>query len=218
MNCFYERLGKNIDRIKTNMIAGEELSNAFSSSATNLARRDQAKCVRNLKSRVLAEVKWLLDTEISAESGFTKGNLLSVPLSFAIGGLAGMLLHHENPVETGISTAHKVLNKRLPFGTVLVGIGKGGLPDDVKVIPLSRLTRESKMCESEVRAILADRGYFLITQEVFVKTMDEVEHCVLNGFLSLPLPVKEFKKRIQAINPVSVTQVTGIKLHRPTKH
>jgi hypothetical protein len=218
MNCFDERLGKNIDKVKTNMIAAQELSSSFSSSATNLARSDQAKCVRNLKSRVLAEVKWLLDTEISAESGFAKGSLLFAPLSFAIGGLAGVLQHQANPVETGVNAAGKALSKRSPFGMVLVGIGKGGLPDDVKAIPLSRLARESKMCESEVRAILANRGYFLITQEVFAKTMDEVEHCVLNGVLSLPLTVDEFKKRMQAIIPGLFTIVTGTKLYRSTNH
>ncbi|MFC1971239.1 hypothetical protein ACFLV0_04875 [Chloroflexota bacterium] len=33
----------------------------------------------------------------------------------------------------------------LPFGTALVAIGQGGLPDDVKPIPLSALARQSGM-------------------------------------------------------------------------
>ena len=218
MNCFEEWLGKNIDRIKTNIIAGEELSSAFASSATNLARRDQAECVRNLKSRVLAEVKYLLDMESSGESGAIKAKLVSAPLSFAVVGFTGMLLHHDNPLAMAINAAGATLSKNPPFGMVLIAIGKGGLPDDVKVIPLSRMARESKMSELEVRTILADKGYFLITQEVFAATMGAVEHCVLNGVLPLPLPITEFKKRIQAIIPGSVTLVPGNKLHRPTKH
>ncbi|MFC2042297.1 hypothetical protein ACFLTV_02200 [Chloroflexota bacterium] len=218
MNYFEERLGKNIDRIKTNMIAGEELSSAFASSATNLARRDQAECVHNLKSKVLAEVKYLIDMESSGKLGAIKAKLVSTPLSFAAGGFIGMLLHHHDPLATALKAVGSSLGRNYPFGTVLIALGKAGLPDDVKVIPLSCLARESKMSESEVRAILADKGDFLITQEVFAATMDEVEHCVLNGVLSFPLPVTEFKKRIQVIIPGSVTPVPGNKLHRSTKH
>ena len=218
MSYLEEWLVKYLDRIKTNVIAGEELAVALAGTATNLARRDQAECVRNLKSRVLAEVKCLLDMESSTESGAIKAKLASAPLSFVFGGLTGMLLHHDNPLATAINTAGSTLGKNPPFGMVLIAIGKGGLPDDVKVIPLSRLVRESKMSESGIREDLGSKGYFLITQQAFAATMDEVEHCVLNGVSSLPLPVTEFKKRIPPIIPGAVIPVPGNKLHRPTKH
>lgn len=193
---FEERFAWNLNRIKTNAAAGDELAGALADTATYLARRDQAACLRSLKARVLAEVKFLLDAESSAKSGFTEGKLLFAPLSFAIGGWAGMLLHHENPVKAGLDAAGSTLSKKLPFGIVLVGIGPGGLPDDVKVIPLSALARESKMTESTIRATIVSKGYLLITPEVFAATMDETEHRVLNGDLSLPLPLNEFQKRI----------------------
>ncbi len=218
MSCFEEWLVKNIDRIKTNMIAGKELAAALAGAAIDLARRDQAECVRNLKSVVLAEVKYLLDRESLAKSAFSKAKRAFAPASFAVGGLIGIFLHHDNPLATAFNEAGATLGKNLPFGMVLIAIGNGGLPSDVKVIPLSRLARESGISESGMREILDGKGYFLITQQVFAATMDEVEHCVLKGVLSLPLPVTEFKKRIPPIIPVSVTLVPGNKLHRPTMH
>ena len=199
MNCFEEWLGKNIDRIKTNMIAGEELSSAFASSATNPARRDQAECVRNLKSRVLAEVEYLVDMESADKLAFSKGKLVSAPLSFATGGFIGMLLHHHDPLITALKAAGSTLGRNHPFGTVLIAIGQDGLPNNVEVIPLSRFARDSKISESGVRAILASRGYFLTTPQIFAATMEVIEHRVLDGVLCLPLSVMEFQKRIPRI-------------------
>jgi len=198
---FEERFAWNLDRIKANVAAGDELAGALADTATYLARRDQAARLRSLKSKVLADVKFLLDTESSAESGFTEGKLFSAPLSFAIGGLAGMLLHHKNPLETGLNAAGSTLSKKLPFGTVLVAIGQGGLPDDVKAIPLSALARQSRTTESAVRVTSVSKGYLLITPEVFAATMDEIEHLVLDGALSLPLPLNEFQRRIPPVIP-----------------
>ncbi len=218
MNCFEQRLVKNLDKIKTNLTAGEELAAALAGAAIDLARRDQAECVRNLKSRVLAEVKCLLDSESSDKSSFSKAKRAFAPASFAVGGLMGIFLHHDNPLATAFNEAGVTLGKNLPFGVVLIAIGKGGLPSDVKVIPLSRLARESGISESGMREILSGKGYFLITHQVFDETLDEVEHCVVKGVLSLPLPVTEFKKRIPPIILGPVTPVPGNKLHRPTMH
>lgn len=39
--------------------------------------------------------------------------------------------------------------EKLPFGEVLVGVGEEGIPDDVKVVPPSRLAREPQKSESD---------------------------------------------------------------------
>lgn len=200
---FEQWFDKNLNLIKTNMKAGEELASALASTATNLTRRDQAECVRNLKSRVLAEVEYLVDMESSDKLAFSKGKLVSAPLSFAAGGFIGMLLHHKNPADKALKAAGETISKKLPFGTVVIAIGKGGIPEDVKVVPISALARESKTTEAEVRTTVIGRGYFLITPEAFATTIDKIEKLVLDGALSLPLPAKEFIKRMPPI-PVSV--------------
>jgi hypothetical protein len=159
---FEERVARNLDRIKANMAAGEELVATLADMATYLTRRDQAAFLRSLKSKILDDVKFLLDAESSAKSGFVEGRLFSAPLSFAIGGLAGVLLRHKKPLETGLNAAGATLGKKLPFGTVLVAIGRAGLPDDAKAIPISALARQHGMTESAVRKTIVTKGYFLI--------------------------------------------------------
>jgi len=196
---FDERFARNLERIKANVAAGEELVGALTDTATYLARHDQTVRLRSLKSKILDDVKFLLDVESSAKSGFVEGRLISAPLSFAIGGLAGMLLHHKNPIETGLNTAGSTLRKKLPFGTVLVAIGQGGLPDDVKAVPLSALARQSATTESAVRKAIVIKGYLLMTPEGFAAMMDGIEHLVLDGALSLPVSLNEVRKRIRPI-------------------
>jgi len=181
------------------MAAGEELDAVFAHTATRLARHDQAARLQSLKSKVLDDVKFLLDAESSAKSGFIEGRSISAPLSFAIGGLVGMFLHHENPIETGLNTASSTLRKKLPFGTVLVAIGQGGLPDDVKAISLSALARQSGTTESAMRKAIVIKGYLLMTPEGFAAMMDGIEHLVLDGSLSLPVSLNKVKKIIRPV-------------------
>lgn len=203
MSCLKEWLFKNLERIKTNMTACEELTGVFTGTATFLTRRDQAARLRSLKSKVIADVKFLLDAESSAKSGFTERKLIYVPLTFAITAWVEDLLHHKNPADKALKAAGETISKKLQFGTVVIAIGNGGIPEDVKVVSISALARESKTTEAEVRTTVIGRGYFLITPEAFATTIDKIERLVLDGGLSLPLPAKEFLKRMPPI-PVSV--------------
>jgi hypothetical protein len=167
------------------MAAGEELVGALADTTTYLTKHDQALRLRSLKSKVLDDVKFLIDAEDAARSGFIKGRLISAPLSFAIGGLAGVLLQNKEPLQMGL--------------TVLVAIGHGGIPDDVKAIPVSALARQSAMTESAVRKTVVAKGYFLITPKVFAAAMDDIEHFVLESTLSLPVLLNEVKKYRQLL-------------------
>jgi hypothetical protein len=181
------------------MAAGEELVGALADTTTYLTKHDQALRLRSLKSKVLDDVKFLIDAEDAARSGFIKGRLISAPLSFAIGGLAGVLLQNKEPLQMGLNAASSTIGKKFPFGTVLVAIGHGGIPDDVKAVPVSALARQSAMTESAVRKTVVAKGYFLITPKVFAAAMDDIEHFVLESTLSLPVLLNEVKKYRQLL-------------------
>ncbi len=50
----------------------------------------------------------------------------------------------------GLKLAISTPSKAVPFDTVLIAVGKGGLPEDLKVAPVSYLARESNKSESEM--------------------------------------------------------------------
>jgi len=92
--------------------------------------------------------------------------------------------------------AGSVLSKTVPFGTVLIRIGKEGIPEDVKVIPVSRLARESKRSKSDVVASLKRNGYLMMTLQVFTQALDKTKSEILSGSLYLPIKISEITKPI----------------------
>ena len=77
--------------------------------------------------------------------------------------------------------------RKPPFGTVLVHIGPRGLPEDVEVVSISSLARESKRDESEIMNGLLTRGNLLFGDEAFSRLIDKIACEILKGGLSLPV-------------------------------
>jgi hypothetical protein len=81
--------------------------------------------------------------------------------------------------------------KRLPFGMVRVCIGPEGLPDDVGVVSISELARQSNRQESEVISELRERGHLLFSEEAFSRLIDRLTSDVQEGRLLLPVPTEK---------------------------
>ena len=171
----------------------ELLTGVFANEAKRLFRHDQAVCLRRLKARVMHEVSNTLEQETTASNAFTKTSLLMGAADFALGGLVAAMFRSRRVFSVGAQLAQIELSKIKPFSTVLVAVGHGGLPNDVEVISLSRLARESNSSESGVEAALKARDYFLMTPDAFSNLVDELEGRVLHGSLTLPIASKQLR-------------------------
>ena len=169
------------------MAALTPLSDLFLEEAERLFRHDQIVYLHCLKARVLHEVDRVQSTETAASYAFTKATLLTGTAKLALGGLVAVVAHSRKALSVWAHLAHSDLSKDQPFGTVLVTVGHGGLPNDVEVIPLSRLARASNSSESDIEAALQARGSLLMTPEAFSHLVDELEAKVLDGSLALPV-------------------------------
>jgi len=165
----------------------EPLGDIFAQEAKQLFRYDQAVCLRRLKTRVMHEVSNTLEQETTASNAFTKTALVMGAAEFALGGLVAAMFRSRRVFSVGTHLAQSELSKTKPFGTVLVAVGHGGLPNDVEVVSLSRLARESGRLESDIEAALQTSGYLLMTPQTFSNVLDELKCKVLNGSLSLPV-------------------------------
>jgi hypothetical protein len=74
-----------------------------------------------------------------------------------------------------------------PFGTVMVCVGSKGLPDNIGVISISQLARESNRPQPEIMNKLQDDGYLLFTEEAFSFLIDRLISDIRDGKLHLPL-------------------------------
>ena len=92
-------------------------------------------------------------------------------------------------MKSGLLHALAGFSKEIPYGRVLIAVGREGLPGDVSMVPVSCFARESNRTEPEVEASWKDDGYLLMAPEEFGELMDKVEQVVLDGSLSLPINI-----------------------------
>lgn len=166
--------------------AAKTLTRMLAARAQHIHRRDKARLLRKLLDRIMTEVKEAQEEESLAEYAFTRGRLISGGLGF-IGGIVGAAINgNENPLRAGARIAGRSLSAISTFGKVLVAVRiKGSCLDEVKVIELSKLARESGKAECQVRTALENQGYLLWTPEHFSKVIGDLEQDALNGTLNM---------------------------------
>ena len=194
---FNRRLKELQCQLRRQTTAVEELGGVLDQCATNVLRRDQAFSLDNLSARIMREVEDAQITEVVASNKFNERQLTRGVLSFAAGALFAAIAGQRDPLSRGARLIQPVLDQKAPFGTVLVAVGKQGLPDDVAVVPLSRLARESKKGEQEIRDILQESGCLLVEPEAYALFMDNLKRRVLDGSVSLPVSVEQTASELE---------------------
>jgi len=166
---------------------GLSLITLFAEEANRLNREDEALHLEALYS----SIKQLLDlakrSEDSASYGHSKADLIS-----SLGGLAlGSIVKRASKNKRLSAFADYLLesppNKERPFGSVLVCMGPEGLPDDVRVVSISKLARESNRQESEVIHELQETGCLLFSEKELSLLIDRLIDDVREGRLCLPI-------------------------------
>jgi len=175
--------------------AADEFATSFNYSKQQLIQHDQIACLQTLRSRILEEVEGIKRLESAAQIGSSQGKMLSGLAAFALSGLFAAMNNRNDAFGIGIKSAQSIFNKEIPFGSVFVAIGKGGLPEDVEVVSISRLARESDKSELDVRANLQADKCLLMTPEAFIKVLDEAERGICDGTISLPIDADKLKRK-----------------------
>jgi hypothetical protein len=170
------------------VIAVKKLALAFSEGNIQLVRHDQVIRLRILKSRIMREVEDIKRMESAAQSGSIKGVWFESGAKFVISSLLAASSGRD-PLDTGMGMVESVLSKKVPYGTILIAIHEKGLPDDLKIVPVSRFARESNKTESEVETDWKHDGSLLMTPRQFAELLDKVESGILDGSYSLPVGI-----------------------------
>jgi len=171
----------------------DELATSFNYNKQQLVQHDQIACLQTLRARILKEVEDTKLMESAAQRGSAQGSMICGLAAFATGGLFAAMNNRKDALLKGIEAANSVLNKKIPFGSVFVAIGKEGLPENVEVVPISRLARESNKSELDIRAKLQANGYLLMTPEAFIQVLDKAGRGIHRGTISLPIDIDKLK-------------------------
>jgi hypothetical protein len=170
------------------------LAASFEEEATRLKRKDEASRLIALRSSISQQLEQAKSLEIAASYGHTKAKLITSLAELAVG--IGIRMASEDKRALAFSD-HLLKNlggKERPFGTVLISIGPMGVPDDVGVVSISRLARESNRVESEAMNELRERGYLLLSENAFSFLMDKLIKAVQEGRFLLPIPVEKLSE------------------------
>jgi hypothetical protein len=186
-------------QLRRQRAAIEELGLVLERCASNVTRRDQAVLLDGLKADIMKKVGHIQLVETAAGNAFTKRKLTAGVISFAVDTLGAAIAGHKDPPFEGAKLLQSALEQDIPFGTVLVGIGKKGLPEDVTIVPVSKLARDTNRSEAAVRESLQNRGYLLLVPQVFVALVDSVKSRVLDGSLCLPLGADRIARELPSI-------------------
>ncbi len=173
--------------------AAISLSKSFEAEADRLTREDGAQRLKAIHVAVAKELEEARRLESDASYGYTKAIL-----PFSVVGLAARIIMAgttEKPraLKLVSQVSDMVAEKKSPYGTVMVCVGPKGLPDDVRVVSISGLARESNRLESEIIQKLQKAGCLLFSQETFSRLIDKLVIDIREGRLHLPIPIEMLK-------------------------
>jgi len=146
-----------------------------------------------LKARVLHKAGNIWKAEEIASYASTKVGLGFSAGKLTLGALMAAVSDNRIVRSLGKQMIQSDVPSDKPFGTVVVAIGHEGLPDDVEVVPLSRLARESDRSESDVGAEMQAGGSILMTHDDFCQLLGKLEKKVLDGILTLPVSLEQLR-------------------------
>jgi hypothetical protein len=163
------------------------LGDRFANEAQYQYRHDQARSLDDLKERLVHEIKDIEKMETASSIGSMQGTLIAGGVKFAVGFLLALASRSEDhPFSVGLQFAESSLERTTPFGNIVIAVGTGGLPYDVKTISVSKLARDKDKEESEVTAILESRFHVMTIDNFFI-ILEELKGKVLQGVLTLPV-------------------------------
>jgi hypothetical protein len=191
-------------RAKELALGVESLAAQFEKEDTHLKQRDDVARLRALCSAVLQGMEWAKSMERAASYGHTEARMVSS--LFQVGAGLIMMMSEDRMMQ---AISHELLagprGREPNYGSVLVRIGPEGLPEDVEVISISSLARESKLGESEVINRLLESGNLLFGEESFSHLIDRLTGEILKGKLSLPVSAERLSRlqgwRAVRLNP-----------------
>jgi hypothetical protein len=160
----------------------------FDQEANRLDREDEASRLKTLYSSIRQQVDTAKRNEDSASYGQNQADLTFSFIKLAVGGTIKMIAKDKKLSAFSDSLLTGPAEKQRPFGNVLVCIGPLGLPDDVRVVSISKSARQSNRPESEVINELQKSGCLLFNEKAFSLLIDRLVDDIRERRLSLPIP------------------------------
>jgi hypothetical protein len=199
LKSFHDHLKNLQPQAKKLIETGLALNALFAGEETRLKREDEASSLRAACRAIVERLQRLKAIEASASCGHSQANLM---LSLTELVLTAMV-SKGNRLSAIADYLLQAPTDKQPFGLVMACIGPRGLPDDVEVVSVSQLARESNRPQPEIMNKLQDDGYLLFSEEAFSLLIDRLVGDVREGKLHLPVS-REKLSEITGLNKLKL--------------
>jgi hypothetical protein len=163
------------------------LSESFEAEAERLRREDTAARLKAIYVAIAQALQLSRLTEDAVRHEDTKQNLARGVIGLVTGVFIALTAKNQ-PASNLVGHAFDTdTHERRPFGTVMVWVGPKGVPDDVGIVSISELARDSNRPEIEIIQKLRKGGYLLFNQEEFSYLINKLVIDVREGRLELPV-------------------------------
>ena len=184
LKSFHDHLRNSQSQAKKLTEAGPALNALFATEGTRLNREDEASRLRAMYDSIVEQLQRLRQIEASSSRSHSQANLM---LSLVEVAVTAMVSKGRRLSAITDCLLRGPTTRKQSFGLVMVCIGPAGLPDDVGVISISQLARESGRPQPEVINKLQEKGSLLFDEEAFAILTDGLVDHVREGKLHLPV-------------------------------
>ncbi len=184
------------ERLRERGSACEALDTFFSKGADRMAREAYIVQLHNLTIRLKQHLEEAVLNEDGAQYASLAGDAVSSIGGLIVKGIGSAIGGHPWSSEAfEKDLTGRRARKQRTFGMIMVCVGKGGLPDDVHIVSISKLARTQNRSESTIILEIQQSGALLFAPDKFMQLIEELVRDIRKGKSRLPilpeqLPVK----------------------------
>ena len=183
------------------------LNRLFHKEVASLKRADGASTLRAAYRTIVEQLQDLKRIEMSASLGHSQANLVLFPVGLALTAIFSKT-NRQSAVMDYLRRGPE--DRHRPFGTVMVRVGPGGLPQDAEAVSISKLARDSSRPEPEIVNRLQEDGYLVLSEEAFSSLTAKLVADVRQGKLRLPVSREKLAEIVGLNRPKSRIKIVPI--------
>jgi len=167
------------------------LDKSFEAESDRLARQEAVHRIKMIRTTITGDLERIRDSESTANSAQVKTDEVVSFFGDTIKLIATTTTKNRRTRNFVNSVFNTNPSDNLPYGKVKVCIGSKGLPDDVRVVSISELARESNRLESDIIASLKNQGFLLLSEKNFSSLIEKLVEMIQEEGLVLPVPTEK---------------------------
>ena len=167
--------------------ASVSLVTLLNEQADHLNREIEALKLEEVHSAITQELNRVKLCEDSMSREHSRTNFILSVTNLAMGAIKAASGNLNKKDVAAYLLSNKAV-EQVTFGNALICVGPKGLPDDVRVVCISKLARDKRRHESRIVGDLRQHGCLLFREEEFSLLISRVTDGIKEGRLNLPIP------------------------------